>query len=93
MDIRGMEDDGVAHVRFDTEESDPGLAVAEATAALKDVDTTELAAIYDCIDHVVDQLFSDPPDDDANVTVSFDYEGYRVTVQQDGSATFEPHDR
>lgn len=88
-----MEDDGAAHVQFDTEESDPGLAVAEATAELKGVDATELTAIYDCIDHVVEHLFSDPPADEANVTVGFDYEGYRITIQQDGSATFEPQDR
>lgn len=90
MRIRGEPDDGAVSVQFDTDTEEPGLAVAEAVAEIEGRDTTDLAAIYGCIDHVVDHIYSDPPAPEANVEVSFDYEGYRVTMRQDGEATFEP---
>lgn len=88
--ILGREDDGAVQVQFDTESVEPGLAVAEAVAEIEGRDPSELSAIYDYIDHVIDHLFSDPPDPEANVEISFDYEGYRITVQQSGEAVFVP---
>lgn len=90
MDISGADDDATVRADFDTDEPEPGLAVAEAVAELKGVDPTELSAIYDCIDNVLDHVFSEPPAPDANVEIAFTYEGYRVTIRQDGTATFVP---
>lgn len=90
MHILGRENDGAVQVQFDTESVEPGLAIVEAVAEIEGRDPTELTAIYGCIDHVVDHLFSDPPDPEANVEISFDYEGYRITVQQNGEAVFVP---
>jgi hypothetical protein len=89
MEIRGTSTDGAVSVQFDTDVEEPALAVAEAVGELKGVDATELTPIYDCIDHLVDHLFTNPPDPAANAELSFDYEGYRITVRQDGHATFE----
>lgn len=90
MRIRGKRGDGAVTVQFDADIAEPGLAIAEAVAEIEGREPTDLAAIYGCIDHVVDHIYSDPPAPEANVEVSFDYEGYRVTVRQDGEATFEP---
>lgn len=91
MEIRGSDDESDAvRVEFDTDDPEPSLSVVEAVAEIEDVDETDLATVYDCIDHVLDHVFSTPPDPEARVAVSFDYEGYRVTVHQDGSARFVP---
>ena len=90
MHIRGKGDDGTVRVQFDTDNAEPALAVAEAVAEIDGREPTELTTIWNCIDHVVDHVFSDPPDPEANIEISFDYEGYRVTLQQDGEAVFVP---
>jgi len=92
MEVRGSDDGSDAvRVEFDTEDSDPSLSVVEAVASINDADSAELTPVYDCLDHVVDHLFSNPPDPEANVTISFDYEGFRVTIHQDGAARFVPY--
>ncbi|WP_121820445.1 HalOD1 output domain-containing protein [Halostella salina] len=73
---------------LDPERESPAAEVAEIVADLEDKDQTELTAIYDCIDHMIDHIFSEPPAPGAQVQVEFTYEGYRVTVEQDGSAQF-----
>lgn len=90
MEIRGDPEGDVIEVRFDTDDADPSLSVAEAVAEIEGKDPTELSTIYGAIDHVIDHLFSDPPSRAADVEVSFSYEGYRITVHQDGNATFVP---
>lgn len=75
---------------FDTDQGQPNVDVTETVAELKDAESDELAPLYDCIDHVIDNIFSEPPQPDANVEVSFDYEGFRITIEQNGEATFRP---
>lgn len=38
-------------------------------------------------DHA-DEIFSNPPAPEAQIRITFSYEGYRVTVEQDGTAKF-----
>lgn len=78
----------VVYRTFDVEEADPNVSVARTVAELEDVDTGELTPLYDCIDHVLEHLFSNPPVPAAETEVTFSYEGYRITVEQDGSAVF-----
>ena len=75
---------------FDTDSADPNLGVVSVVAALEDVSRDELPPLYWCIDTLVEHLFSEPPSHEANAQVSFTYHGYRITVEQDGTATFEP---
>jgi hypothetical protein len=80
MEIRGTDEDtGTVRVEFDTDQSVPSLSVVAAVAEITDEDEAELSPVYDCIDHLVDHVFSNPPDTEADVVVSFTYEGYRVT--------------
>jgi hypothetical protein len=80
--------DRIVHRQFDTDQDDPATAVAEAVADLQEVETTDLETMYEQVDHLVDHLFSTPPDPGAQVQVEFTFEGYRVTVDQDGNARF-----
>lgn len=75
---------------FDPEQDQPNVDITETVAELKGVESDELSPLYDSIDHVVDNIFSEPPQPDAEVEVSFSYEGFRITVSQDGEATFHP---
>lgn len=49
---------------------------------------TELSTMYDCVDGILDDLFSDPPSPSAKMMIEFSYEGYRITVEQDGLVEF-----
>jgi len=69
-------------------DGDPTVTIPQAVAELKDSDTTELTSMYGCMDHVIDHIFSDPPSPEAEVEVRFSYEGFRITVNQDGHARF-----
>ena len=77
----------VIHRELDTEGESPGLQVVAVVAEMEGKRTTELSNLYGCIDGVLDHLFSNPPAPEADLEVSFNYEGYRITVEQRGSAT------
>ena len=78
------------HTTFDPDENQPNVDITETVAELKGVESDELSPLYDSIDHVVDNIFSTPPEPEAEVEVTFSYEGFRITVSQDGTATFRP---
>ena len=78
----------IVHRELDTDAENPGVAAVEAVADIDGTSVTELGSIYDCVDGVLDHLFSDPPSPDAQMEVTFSYEGYRITVEQDGAAEF-----
>lgn len=78
----------IVHREIDTSESEPGVEISKAVADLEETDTTELTSIWGCTDHVLDHLFSDPPSPEAQMEIKFSYEGYRISVDQDGSARF-----
>ncbi|MFC6725262.1 HalOD1 output domain-containing protein [Halobium palmae] len=81
-------EDEIVHRQLRTDREDPAAAVAEVVAELDGRRADELTATYRCIDGVLGNLFSEPPSPDAQMEVTFTYEGYRVTVEQDGAAKF-----
>lgn len=76
------------HREIDTGAEEPGAQIADAVAAIEGKEPTELATTYECVDGVLDNIFSNPPSPAAQMQVTFSYEGYRITVEQDGDATF-----
>lgn len=78
----------IVHRDLDTDGENPATAIATVVADLEDVEPTALATMYGCIDGVLDHLFSDPPAPEAQLSIEFSYEGYRIKVEQDGTATF-----
>lgn len=81
------EDEGVVHRVLETDE-DPTAQIAMIVGELSSSDPGELPTLYDCVDGMLEELFSTPPSDEAEIEVVFSYAGYRITIEQDGVAKF-----
>lgn len=60
--------------------------MADAIAAVDGKEMTDLTRMYDRVDGILDNLFSGPPSSQAQMQVTFTYESYRITIEQDGTA-------
>lgn len=78
----------IIHRELDTSAESPASELAMAVADIKSEDETGLSPIWGCIDGMLDHLFSNPPAPDAQLEVTFSYEGFRITVEQNGAARF-----
>jgi len=80
-------DAGVFHwnIRRDADE-EPSGELVDWIAELKGTEQDELRPLYTWADHLVSDLYSSPPPADAQAMVKFSYEGYRITLYQDGHA-------
>jgi len=65
---------------------EPAHELVSIIAELKRVEQDELDPLYNWADHLIDQLYSTPPPARAQGIVKFSYEGYRITLYQDGHA-------
>lgn len=81
-------EDEIVHRQLDTGREDPAAEIAEIVAELDGRDVEELATTWAVIDDAVAEVFSNPPAPEAQVQITFSYEGYRITVEQDGTAKF-----
>lgn len=81
-------EDAIVRRSLDTDAEEPAAQIATAVAELEGTDPAELASMWECTDDVLEHVFSDPPAPEAGLRVSFSYEGYRITVDQDGQAEF-----
>ncbi|WP_435177007.1 HalOD1 output domain-containing protein [Halorussus sp. AFM4] len=81
-----------AHVHhrsiFENDDADPSTELVTVVAELKGVAQEELDPLYSWADSLVQDLYSSPPPAEAQAVVEFSYEGYRVTLYQDGHAVF-----
>jgi hypothetical protein len=80
--------ENIVHRQLDTSREEPIVELSDVVADLEGTSTSELTPVYDQLDHVIDYIFSNPPVPEAQVQITFTYEGYRITVEQDGSAQF-----
>lgn len=78
----------IIHRELDTAVENPAIQIVEAIADIEGADVTELTEIWGCVDGVLDQLFSDPPAPEAQMKIEFSYEGYRITIEQNGNVAF-----
>ncbi len=78
-------DTEIVHRELDTDGENPGVQIATIVAELEGTEPTDVADMYGCVDGVLDHLFSNPPSPDAQMEITYSYEGYRVTVRQDGT--------
>ncbi|MDS0297657.1 hypothetical protein NDI76_02745 [Halogeometricum sp. S1BR25-6] len=81
-------DDAIIQRQLRTSAEEPAVQVAEIVAELEGTAADRLEPTYTQIDHMLDHLFSNPPAPEAQVEVTFTYEGYRITVGQSGRAQF-----
>lgn len=86
--MEGDPETEIVHRILDTERGEPGIQIAEMIAEIENKEIDQLSTLYTCIDGVLQNLFADPPDEEAQMQIKFSYEGYRVNVNQDGSAEF-----
>lgn len=59
----------------------------EIIAEEESVEMDKLPSLYDQVGHFVEQLFDEPPSDEAQMEIQFSYAGYRVKVSQEGHVT------
>lgn len=78
----------IIHRELDTEREEPGIQIAEAIAEIEGKKVTDLGSMYNCVDGVLNDIFSTPPSSSAQMEVAFNFEGYRITIEQSGEATF-----
>lgn len=89
MDATGAKERSVHTVDLTEGDTDPQLHLVHAVADITGVEETRLEALYPTIDGMVDQLYSDPPSARAQAELTFVYEGFRITLFQDGTAVFQ----
>jgi len=75
----------ITHRQIDTDLQESGAKIAEIVAELEGKPATDLTSMWGCTDDVLAHIFSDPPSPEAEMVVEFTYEGYRITVEQDGT--------
>jgi|AntRauTorcE11898_2_1112593.scaffolds.fasta_scaffold26008_1 hypothetical protein len=71
---------------FEDPDEDPSTELVLTVAELKGIDHTELDPLYSWADGLISDLYSSPPGPESQMVVEFTYEGYRVTLYQDGQA-------
>lgn len=79
---------GIIRRELDPDAGSPAIQVVWAVADIEDEDPLGLPPIYDRAGGMLDGLFSDPPSSKAQGEITFSYEGFRITVDQDGMAKF-----
>jgi hypothetical protein len=89
--MRTDENSLIVTEEFDPESTAASTAVVCAVADALAVHPREIDPVYDVVDpDALDALFEDP--DRAPAVVSFEYEGFAVSVCGTGEITFEPID-
>ena len=89
-------DGDVVRSQYDWDSTPPSTGVVETVAAALDRDPTALPPLYEYIDpDALDALLesSDPDPRGRDTTLSFVFEGHRVTVSASGEVAVGPDDR
>lgn len=73
---------------LEVDQEDPEVDIVAIISELEGIGSENLSPMYDTIDTLIEQLFSDPPPAEAQAMIQFTYQGYRIDVQQSGHATF-----
>jgi hypothetical protein len=92
MGDEGMErgDSGIVRFEIDPNPETAEYDLLEGIARHRHVAIEELPSLYRCIDHLVQSMFEDPPDREAQVELQFSYAGNRVTITQRGYVKLVP---
>lgn len=77
---------------FEDRSKEPTAELVTTVADLKGVEQDELDPLYNWADHLIEHLYSSPPPAEAQGVVEFSYEGFRITLYQDGHAVIMGRD-
>ena len=78
----------IIHRQLDRAGKNPAVQITNIIVELEEKEASKLYPIYDQMDDVLDNIFSEPPSPEAQLQITFSYEGYRITIEQDGHAKF-----
>ena len=76
----------VVYRDVDTNRADLGAEIVEIIADFEGTDPEDLDPIRKCIGDILEPLSLTPPSPDAQLMISFSYEGYRISLDQNGQA-------
>jgi len=57
----------------------------EILAEIEGCEIEEIPSLYNEVEHVVETLFKTPPSAAAQMSISFSYAGYRITIDRNGT--------
>lgn len=85
MNADSESETGVFHRNiFEEPGEGPTTELVSIVADLKGVGENDLQPLYSWADHLIEDLYTSPPPAEAQGVVEFSYEGYRITLYQDG---------
>lgn len=88
-EVRYVPEDDVYTTTFDPGSDPPSVAVVESLAEVRRMDSAEMDPLYDAVDaDALDALIERPVD--SRVTVTFDVDGFEVTVSNRGDVSIRP---
>lgn len=73
---------------IDVNQRNPEVDIVEIVSDLEGQEAEFLPPMYDTIDSLIGQFFSDPPPAEAQSMIQFTYHDYRIDIQQSGIVTF-----
>lgn len=71
---------------FENPDEDPVTELVTIIADLKGIEHDRMDPLYSWADSMISSLYSSPPPAEAQGIVEFTYEGFRITLYQDGHA-------
>lgn len=71
---------------FEKPEDRPSTELVKEIADLKGVKHEQMDSLYSWADGLISSLYSSPPPAEAQGMIQFTYEGFRITLYQDGQA-------
>ncbi|NIC01084.1 HalOD1 output domain-containing protein [Halobacterium sp. R2-5] len=77
---------------FEEPAEDPSTELVKIIADLKGVEHDEMDPLYSWVDGLISSLYSSPPPAEAQGIIEFTYEGFRITLYQDGQAVIMGRD-
>jgi hypothetical protein len=77
----------IVHRRIEPEPEDADYRLLQLIADVEGIDVTDLPPIYGRIDHLVSNMYEDPPSAEAQAQLKFSYAGYRISLDQDGNVS------
>lgn len=78
----------IIYRNLDTDAENAGIGVVMTVAEIEGKDATDLPQLHNHLDGVLDNIFGDPPSPESKIEITFSYDTYRVTIQQNGHAMF-----
>jgi hypothetical protein len=71
---------------FENPDEEPSIELINIIADIKDIQHEQMDPLYTWADGMIASLYSSPPPAEAQGIIQFTYEGFRITLYQDGQA-------